>query len=229
HVYGKLKTFSIGFKESKFDESRYASQVAEHLKTEHTEYMLSEKEAVGILETYLHHFDEPFADTSAIPTMLVSKLARKEVTVALTGDGGDELFQGYGAYTWANRLDTLRWKILKTPLEKILKASNNSRWLRISRLLENVPPHELRSHIFSQEQYFFTQSEIRDKLLISKDQIKPFLYDDSYPKDKALMAAERQAIFDLQYYLKDDLLVKVDRASMFHALECRCPLLDHHV
>ena len=80
----KIKTFNIGFKENKFDESKYAKKIANHLGTDHCEYILNEKEAINILETYLSHFDEPFADTSAIPTMLISHLARKEVTVALT-------------------------------------------------------------------------------------------------------------------------------------------------
>ncbi|MEJ0054759.1 MAG: asparagine synthase (glutamine-hydrolyzing) [Bacteroidota bacterium] len=105
YTTGKFKTFNIGFKDQAFDEHHSAARVAACLKTEHYEYLLEEREAKEILETYLHHFDEPFADTSAIPTMLVSKLARKEVTVALTGDGGDELFLGYGSHAWASRLD----------------------------------------------------------------------------------------------------------------------------
>ncbi len=146
---------------SKFDESRYARDVAQHLGTDHTAYILSEKEAVELLEVYLKHFDEPFADTSAIPTMLVSQLARRDVTVALTGDGGDELFQGYGAYTWANRMASGPWKTFSAPLRMGLALSGKSRLERVARLLEPVKAGGLRSHIFSQEQYFFTQR--RDK------------------------------------------------------------------
>ena len=224
-----LKTFCIGFKESKFDESHYARAVARHLKTDHTEYILAEKDAMDTVETYLRHFDEPFADTSAIPTMLVSKLARNEVKVVLTGDGGDELFQGYGAYTWADRLGRVSWSLLKRPLGLVLGASGHSRWERVAHLLEHSVRGSIRSHIFSQEQYFFSQQEVFEKLLSHRADFREFDYDESFLVHKRLSSGERQALFDLHYYLKDDLLVKVDRASMLYALECRCPLLDHHV
>jgi len=224
-----LKTFSIGFAESKFDESKYAQQVAAKLRAHHHAYVLSEKEAVGILETYLNHFDEPFADTSAIPTMLVSKLARQEVTVALTGDGGDELFQGYGAYKWAQRLSNPFFRIIQGPLAFGLGNFGNSRLQRIAQLLEKVDDTRIRSHIFSQEQYFFSDRELRKKLLSHTASYTPFTYKDPQFDQVKLTAREQQAIFDLKFYLKDDLLTKVDRASMFHALECRCPLLDHTV
>lgn len=226
-VNGALRTFSIGFSESKFDESKFANQVAAQLKTNHTSYILSQREAIGILETYLDHFDEPFADTSAIPTMLVSRLAKSNVSVALTGDGGDELFQGYGAYRWAKRLERISYSSVKSALEKLLYASGNSRLRRVSKLFENVPPQQIRSHIFSQEQYFFSQSEIKSKLLVDKGSYFPFAYNDF--KSFAYNASECQALFDIQYYLKDDLLVKVDRASMYYGLECRSPLLDQSV
>lgn len=228
YVKTPLKTFSIGFRESKFDESAYARAVAKHLGTDHTEYMLQEQDAIGLLETYLKHFDEPFADTSAIPTMLVSKLARQEVKVVLTGDGGDELFQGYGAYTWANRLSSIGWKMAALPLARILRTFGNSRLQRISHIFERPSPGGIRSHIFSQEQYFFSQHELQNGLLKHETDFRTFIYEDVKESDR-LSAGEQQALFDLQYYLKDDLLVKVDRASMFHALECRCPLLDYQL
>ena len=229
HTSTALKTFSIGFKESKFDESKFARDVAKHLGTDHAEYILTEREAIDILEIYLRHYDEPFADTSAIPTMLVSKLARKEVKVILTGDGGDELFQGYGSYTWANRLANPLMKIMQQPLKLALQMSGKSRLERVAELLEPVKIGGVRSHIFSQEQYFFSQQEIRDQLLKDKSIFKPFEYTDSSLHTGKLTAGEQQALFDFLYYLKDDLLVKVDRASMYYALECRCPLLDHRI
>jgi asparagine synthase (glutamine-hydrolysing) len=226
---GPLKTFSIGFAESKFDESDYARRVASHLGTDHHAYTLSKQEAVGILETYIKHFDEPFADTSAIPTMLVSRLARKEVTVALTGDGGDELFQGYGAYDWAERLHNPFVRLVQTPLAFGLRNFGNSRLKRISHMLEKVDKTRIRSHIFSQEQYFFSDRELKENLICRPASYASFIYNDPQLENVKLTAREQQAIFDLKFYLKDDLLVKVDRASMFHALECRCPLLDHNV
>jgi asparagine synthase (glutamine-hydrolysing) len=227
NVSKPLKTFNIGFKESKFDEHVYASRVAKHLNTDHHEYILSETEAASILEKYLFHLDEPFADTSAIPTMLVSELARKEVTVALTGDGGDELFLGYGTYTWANRLKNPAFKAMQTLLASSLNFGN-ARLKRVSRLLRKVPKSQLRSHIFSQEQYFFSAEEIRESLA-SPFSYQPFRYVDPAKETALLTEAGKQSLFDLKYYLKDDLLVKVDRASMYYGLECRCPLLDEEL
>jgi asparagine synthase (glutamine-hydrolysing) len=224
----RLKTFSIGFQESKFDESLYAKQVADHLKTDHQSYLLKEREAVEMVDEYLAHFDEPFADTSAIPTMLVSKLARKEVTVALTGDGGDELFLGYGSYTWARRLGSPWWNFLRPLLNYGLQISSSSRWKRASHLFEEVPLEKRRRHIFSQEQYFFSEFEMRHRLLQSNSFFSEWPYDD-FRYLSVLSEAERQAIFDFQLYLRDDLLVKVDRSSMKFGLECRSPLLDHRL
>lgn len=223
-----IKTFSIGFYESKFDESQYSQAVAKHLKTDHIAYKLTEKEAVNLLETYVNHFDEPFADTSAIPTMLVSKLARQHVKVVLTGDGGDELFLGYGAYTWANRLRYFPNVVFGNMLQKALQNLANP-LRRVSHLFEPVTIGGIRSHIFSQEQYFFSQKEVMKDLLKQTRTFKTFEYDESFLPPGLLTEGEKQALFDLQYYLKDDLLVKVDRASMFHALECRCPLLDYRI
>ncbi|MBI1768765.1 MAG: asparagine synthase (glutamine-hydrolyzing) [Bacteroidetes bacterium] len=224
-----LKTFSIGFKESKFDESVYSEAVAKHLNTDHTQYQLSENEAIRLLETYLDHFDEPFADASAIPTMLVSGLARKHVKVALTGDGGDELFLGYGSYRWADRLNSVGWRLIRHPLLFSFKHFGNSRLKRVSQLLEPARKGSIRSHIFSQEQYFFSDHEIENKLLRDTLDYESFRYADPAGLASSLSEEEKQAIFDLKFYLKDDLLVKTDRASMFHGLECRCPLLDHSI
>lgn len=221
-----IKTFNIGFSESKFDESQYARAVAAHLETDHHEYRLSEKEAVGLLDTCLNHFDEPFADTSAIPTMLVSRLAKKEITVCLTGDGGDELFQGYGAYTWADRLNTWPWQLARKTLPGVMSALGSNRFKRASLLMGEDSGNKY-SHIFSQEHYFFSQNEIYEKLLSIADGIDRFDYEPK--KLENLTPGEQQAMFDFNYYLCDDLLVKVDRASMYHALECRCPFLDKSI
>jgi asparagine synthase (glutamine-hydrolysing) len=223
----RLKTFCIGFSEDRFDESRYAKQVASLLKTDHHEYILDQREAITILEDQFGHFDEPFADTSAIPTMLISKLARAEVTVSLTGDGGDELFLGYGAYDWATRLDSAWLQLTQGPISTLFKSWGNDRMKRIGFLLEKVPPSERRAHIFSQEQYFFTRKEVDDMSLQPLAASDWLIYKDL--EATWLTAAEKQALFDIQHYLKDDLLVKVDRSSMYYALECRSPFLDNEV
>lgn len=224
----KLKTFSIGFKESKFDESLHAEKIAKHLGTDHHRYILNSKEAVAMMDQYLDQFDEPFADTSAIPTMLVSKCASEEVTVALTGDGGDELFLGYGAYTWAGRLANPLWSALRPAIHALISGVPSSRWKRASHLFENVPLNKMRRHIFSQEQYFFSDAEVHHQVLKNQNDHVDFIYDDLRYLS-ILTEAERQSIFDFQFYLRDDLLVKVDRASMYYGLECRCPLLDHRL
>ncbi|MBT1702040.1 asparagine synthase (glutamine-hydrolyzing) [Chryseosolibacter indicus] len=223
----KLKTFSIGFKDPKFNEQEYATRVAKKLNTEHYAYELDEHEAVNLLEDYLVHFDEPFADTSAVPTMLVSKHARKEVKVALTGDGGDELFSGYGSYDWAMRLANPLVHLVQSPLGTLFNAIGSDRLKRVSRMLENVKDQQRQSHIFSQEQYFFSEKELVSELL--QESTKRFYRINYHSNFKSLNAAEEQALFDIKYYLKDDLLVKVDRASMYYALECRSPFLDQKV
>ncbi len=219
-----IKTFSLGFKDKQFNESAFARKVASHLGTDHEELLLEEQQAKEILPEYLNYFDEPFADPSSIPMMLISQRARQEVKVVLTGDGGDELFQGYGAYAWANRLAVIP-EYTKPLLRFLLSNSRSNRFQRAAHMFEPVPPEGIRSHIASQEQYYFSQNEIRDKLLKDPESFSAFRYQD--PSGTAsLSPGEKQAIFDLQYYLKDDLLVKVDRSSMYHGLECRCPLLD---
>jgi len=224
----RLKTFSIGFKESKFDESVYAKKIARHLNTDHHSYQLHEREAVEMIDQYLNHFDEPFADTSAIPTMLVSKLARQHVTVALTGDGGDELFLGYGSYTWAKRLSNPLLKWGSPLINEMLQLSSSPRMKRAASLFEQVDDNKKKVHIFSQEQYFFSEKELRENVFSDSNVFNEWLYHSEINL-LTLSKAEQQALFDFQVYLRDDLLVKVDRASMLFGLECRSPLLDYRL
>ena len=121
----KLNTFSIGFKDAKHNESVYASAVAKHLNTNHHEFILTQDDALNELEQIMDNFDQPFADSSALPTYLVSKMAKKHVSVCLSGDGGDELFMGYGSYNWAKRLSNpLLWSLRK-PISTLLGISPN--------------------------------------------------------------------------------------------------------
>ena len=222
----KIKTFSIAVDDGKFNESKYALQVAAHLKTDHHEFYVKEKEVIELVDKFLPAYDEPFADSSAFPTMMVSRLAKQYVTVALSGDGGDELFHGYGMYQWANRLAAPPWQFLKAPL---FAASQllNSKYQRIGNMFAYPDKKHIITHIFSQEQYYFREQEL-SKLLVNDN----FNFDEinhlpNLPND--LSAAERQSFWDLNHYLKDDLLVKVDRASMQYALETRVPLLDYRL
>lgn len=221
-----VKSFSIGFRESKFNEAGYAERVAKQLGTDHRSYLLSEKEALPLLLEMMDTFDEPFGDTSAIPTMLVSKMARRDVTVILTGDGGDELFYGYGAYDWAERLGHPVLKGLGEPIRSLLRLGG-SRMKRAAGIFEKKGLVSPRDHIFSQEQYYFSNAEILELGAANENSVYTYIESDQIPT--AVSHSARQAFFDLNVYLKDDLLVKVDRASMKYGLECRLPLLDYRI
>lgn len=221
----KVKSFSIGFEESTHDESGFAKKVATHLGTDHTEHLVTESDAMALMPDMLCQYDEPFADSSAIPTMLVSKLARQEVTMTLSGDGGDELFHGYGAYSWAERLNQVHWKLGHNLVSQALRFGNN----RLQRVAQLLDYKELTyGHIFSQEQYLFSTSEV-ESLLFNPDLTDIIGLGINKNLARQLTHAENQAFFDLNLYLKDDLLVKVDRASMRYSLETRVPLLDHRI
>jgi len=225
-----VRTFSIGFDNPKHNEAHHAANVARHLGTEHHLLTATEQDGRDLILDIVPQYDEPFADSSAIPTMLVSKLARQHVTMTLSGDGGDELFMGYGAYNWAERLANPAIATLRWPASLLLSLGND-RLKRISKLLapeQNISPC---AHIFSQEQSLFSAKELHE-LLIDAPAACPLLDDvemSLHKLNRNLNPSERQAFFDLKLYLQDDLLVKVDRATMRYGLETRVPLLDHTV
>jgi len=220
-----VKTFTIGFKESKFNEAKYAAAIASYLKTDHHQFIMTYDDALALCEESIEMYDEPFADSSAIPTMLVSKTARPFVKMILSGDGGDELFMGYGAYRWAKRLHDPLIRTFRAPIAKSLSLLQN-RYRRAGKLFEYNNEKNLAAHIASQEQYLFSIEEL--KKLLNKNFTSPeFCFPDS--NKRPLSAAEKQALFDLKFYLKDDLLVKVDRATMRYSLECRTPFLDFRI
>jgi asparagine synthase (glutamine-hydrolysing) len=232
----KVNTFSIGFEENKYNESVYAKSVANYVKTNHHEFIVSHQDAIDFIDTIFEAYSEPFADPSAIPTMLVSKLARKHVTVTLSGEGGDELFLGYGAYQWAKRLNQPLIKNFRHQIAGVL--TNYSK--RFNRHADYFlyPTEELKySHILAQEQYYFSLQEA-DKLLtaefISHPETQNTELLNSFGIEinnlrRTLDPMEKQALFDLQFYLQGDLLTKVDRASMHFSLETRVPYLDHRI
>lgn len=222
----QVKSFSIGFNEAKYDESGHAEDVAKHLGTDHHTFKVSVNDVLELIPSLLEVYDEPYADSSAFPTMLVSRLARQHVTVTLSGDGGDELFQGYGMYSWANRLNQPFNKIMRKPIYHITQMGNN-RYKRAAELFDYPSHRRLHTHIFSQEQYFFSEKEL-EMLLVGKSYDFEAINKMDFAENGA-SAAEKQAFWDLKHYLKDDLLVKVDRASMQYSLECRVPLLDTRI
>lgn len=222
----RLKTFTIGFAESNFDERTHAKEIAEYLGTDHTDLVVTEKDALALVPRILDIYDEPFADSSAIPTLMVSQLAKTQTTMVLSGDGGDELFMGYGAYTWAERLQKPLVQTFHKPISLVLSCGNS--WSKRASKVVNYPDKErIQSHIFSQEQYLFSQKEIAS--LVSKEFVHDFVVPQESELARELSAKEKQALFDMNYYLCEDLLTKVDRASMHHSLEVRVPLLDYTI
>ncbi|HNK90513.1 MAG TPA: asparagine synthase (glutamine-hydrolyzing), partial [Chitinophagales bacterium] len=220
----KINTFSIGFDYNKFDESQYAKQVSEHLQTNHHPFLVKEKDVLEQLHAIIDVYDEPYADSSAFPSMLVSKLAKQHVSVALSGDGGDELFYGYGAHIWSERLNKFYFSTFRKLIYATTQRSDDGRIKRAGTLFNYSNKQHIRSHIFSQEQYLFSENELND-LLVQPD----FKFDAFNPKEDKKWSKDQQPIWDINHYLKDDLLVKMDRASMQYSLEVRVPILDNSI
>jgi asparagine synthase (glutamine-hydrolysing) len=231
----KVNTFSIGFEENRYNESTYAKAVAKHLGTNHHEFIVSYKDAIDLIDNIFDVYSEPFSDSSSIPTMLVSKLAKEHVTVTLSGEGGDELFLGYGAYKWAQRLQRPLIRTFRRPIGQLLGQTHR---FRRHQNYFDYPAEDLKySHILSQELYYFSIPEI-NRLITEKfrsahgfgnlESVSRFGIEIEHLK-RPLNAMEKQAVFDLQFYLQADLLTKVDRASMYYSLETRVPYLDHRI
>ena len=222
HTSEPLKTFSIGIGASKYDESSYAASVARQLGTDHHEFKVSQKELRELLPGIAEVYDEPIVDGSVVPTMMVARLASDYVKMVLTGDGGDETFLGYGAYTWARRFDySLLWHTRYAVAE--LLALGNSRMQRAAKIFQIPSRPMMAAHIFSQEQYLFDPMEI---YRLTRADITRYY---TAPVSNLYGCAQLQAFDDIQHYLKDDLLVKVDRATMRYHVEARCPLLDYRL
>jgi asparagine synthase (glutamine-hydrolysing) len=233
-----LRTFAIGFSEADFDETQYAASVAKHLGTEHQRFEV-QPDAVGILDALVDHYDEPFSDSSAVPTWYLCELTRKSVTVALSGDGGDELFGGYDRYRALQLSEKLQnwlpvgW-LSRSKLIRSLPDSNARRSLlrRIRRFCEALgqpAPQRYMNWI----QGFSEAARIQlfqDSFIESLPDQDPFTFlnqawSKANPKKRDPMSCAMAA--DLQTYVPCDLMTKVDMASMRHSLEARQPFLDY--
>lgn len=226
NISSKLQTFTIAFADSKYNEAEHARKVANYLGTDHTELMVTQQDAIRLIHDILNVYDEPYADSSAIPTMMVSQLARAKVTMTLSGDGGDELFMGYGAYTWAQRLQNPILQTVRKPLAFAMKQGNNT-LKRGANMIDYPNQDHKPSHIFSQEQGFFSRNEISQ--LLTEFKTDSIQLQEYAHVARQLSVRENQAFFDMNYYLREDLLTKVDRASMRYSLESRVPLLDYNI
>lgn len=222
-----LKTFTIGFKDSGFDESSFAERSAQKLGTEHHTFMLSTEEMKDKLLHILDVYDEPFGDSSAIPTMMVSEMAAQHVKVVLSGDGGDELFWGYNRYKWAKRLQSPMLSTFKKPLSYILDATGKTKLKYLASNLKSKKG-KFASHLFSQQALQFSEDNLQS--LLNVDLFSLSKYQETFTRNGASCGQiENQTLFDTKYYLPDDNLTKVDRASMLYSLEARVPLLDHNI
>lgn len=225
-----VNTFTIGFDVKEFDETAYAGNVAKILKTNHSLTRVGESEALEISEIICDYYDQPFAAPSTIPSYIVCKEARKNVTVTLSGDGGDELFMGYGYYNWQNRIEKVS-ALGGYPARKLaasLLDLLNNQGKRAARIFDYADYKNIWLHIWSQEQYMFSEGEISN--LFNQDYKHSTLSAD-WEKVSAMKIHpfEKIALFDIKNYLADNLLYKMDIASMASSLEVRVPYLDHNL
>jgi asparagine synthase (glutamine-hydrolysing) len=223
---GPVKTFSIGFRESGYDESPHARAVAEHLGTDHHEKVCTPGEAQDLVRRIPDAYDEPFADSSAIPTMLVSGFTRRHVTVSLSGDGGDELFCGYPRYAWVRQGNVVRGipGFLRRPLCSLLSRVPIHKVQRAAESVLYDDPAEMYFHTVG----IFERRRLGDILPAPVDD-SHLAYFRTFRDARAGGIVERAMATDIRTYLVDDILAKVDRASMAYSLEARVPLLDHRI
>jgi len=243
-----VKTFTIGFEEAGFNEAEFAKSVAEHLKTEHTELYVSSEDALNVIPKLPELYCEPFADSSQIPTFLVSSLAREHVTVSLSGDGGDELFCGYNRYVFADKL----WKGLnllpgagRMLIGRAIANLPTNIWKKAFSIVDKVTPRKFNGISWGDklqkgagvigsrnlnDLYMRLVSNWQDpsSVVIGADE-----HQKRFSTDDVLLAElddiTKMMAVDMVTYLPDDILVKVDRAAMGISLETRVPFLDHEV
>lgn len=235
----KVKTFSIGSDNSTYNEAEHARAVAKHLGTDHHELYVTPKSALDVIPLLSDIYDEPFADSSQIPTYLVSKMAKERVTVSLSGDGGDELFGGYNRYTMADRL----WgNISKIPMpvkhlsSKLITSMSPDTWSKTLGFLTRNSYNDIGGKLHKGAGVLGCKNidEVYLKLVSQTDNPEDWLIDSKeHPlalmKFENLSGIEKMMGYDLNGYLPTDILTKVDRAAMAVSLETREPFLDHRV
>ncbi len=220
-----VKTFTIGFSDAGFNEAEHAMAVSRYLGTDHTEIYIQSKDALEVIPDLPSIYCEPFADSSQIPTFLVSKLARQQVTVALSGDAGDELFGGYNPYQFAPRL----WSNLsRVPLSLRRVASRSLKTLALKGRVEKLI--DILDSPNREDFYRQIVSHWREPSKVVIGGIEPVTLLSTLTASPATRSYEEWMMaMDAQTYMVDDILVKVDRAAMANSLETRVPLLDHRV
>ncbi len=236
----KLKTFTIGVSDIGLNEAPFAKEIAKHLGTDHHEYQCTEQDALELIDDLPYYYDEPFADSSAIPTTLVCKMAKKQVTVALSADGGDEIFAGYNRYDYMmkhGKLLSSMPSIVNKGLAGIMdlvsadhipvlknKYNFHNRYEKLKSLLKD-PSHKNVMLSLSQQ---FNEKQLNELVLKKYGSLETAYLSDSLTNNSYSSLSYMMAI-DYQTYLVDDILQKVDRASMTVSLEGREPFLDHRI
>jgi asparagine synthase (glutamine-hydrolysing) len=244
----RVRTFTIGFAEAEYNEANFARAVAEHLGTEHTELIVTPTEAMQVIPRLPFIYDEPFGDSSQVPTLLVAQLARQHVTVSLSGDAGDELFGGYNRYAWAKRLWGTLDRVpgsLRRFGAKLIRNHTAESWSRTLKVATPLTPrrwratqigdklHKLADLIAissSQEVYqgLVSHWPVPANVVLGSSEPRSQLVEImAHPSDREF--EENMMFWDLMTYLPGDILVKVDRAAMAVSLETRVPMLDHRV
>ncbi|MBM3632960.1 MAG: asparagine synthase (glutamine-hydrolyzing) [Alphaproteobacteria bacterium] len=233
-----IQTFTIGFDEKDYNEAPYARAVAEHLGTDHTALLVTPRRILDVIPRLPHLYDEPFADSSQIPTFLVSQLARQSVTVALSGDGGDEIFGGYTRYMWGNTLQKISSRVpFCGDLANLLAMIPPSSWDLLSYLIpasKRPPKLGHKIHKLARSLKAKSPEALYDSLISYWPEPSlaiPHNYAPNITRFSPQLSefvSQMQAL-DTITYLPDDILTKVDRASMAVSLEARVPLLDHRV
>jgi asparagine synthase (glutamine-hydrolysing) len=243
-----VRSFSIGFDVSEYNEADNAAAVARHLGTDHTELYVTPEQALAVIPRLPTIYDEPFADASQIPTYLLSQLTRQHVTVALSGDGGDEMFGGYNRHVWATQLErAIKWipKTGRNALASMISSVSSKRLDSLCRCLEPVLPNRLKLKTPGYKLHKLAST------LLAKDGASAYLSVTSHWHGPASIAigstepktllgsldqwltgcslAEQMMYMDSLTYLPDDILTKVDRATMAVSLEARVPFLDHRI
>ena len=243
-----VKTFTIGFAEADYNEAGDAAAVAKHLGTDHTELLVTPADAQAVIPSLPTLYDEPFADSSQIPTFLVAKLARQQVTVSLSGDGGDELFGGYNRYRWGHQLEStirLMPRFARDTLATLVRSVPPGAWDTLFRVGAGLLPkhlrythagdklHKLAELVASRDAKslyvnLLSQWQRPDRALrVAAEPLSPVSDPAKWPALEPYVS--NMMLLDSIGYLPNDILVKLDRASMGVSLECRVPFLDHHV
>ena len=229
----KIKTFSIGFEDKDYDESAYAKEVAKYIGSEHYEYKFKASDALNLIEDFDTYYDEPFGDTSSLPMMLLSEMTKDKVSVALSGDGGDELFLGYDRYFFTDNYYNKLKKIpqpIRTAISILFKYSNKDKLEKMSYPIKYLTEENLYSVLYSSIKPWdldncFSKEYIYDTF--GKNNLTLLdLLEIKLSEEKLLNNLSK---LDFNRYLPDDILTKIDRASMAYSLEARVPLLDHRL